>query len=260
MGAQEELADVDRGEPAGDALEHDVEAVALGQHRVHERRADVEPSPAGLEHPLDELADLRGIEPQVGQLVPAAPRDEHPAGVVDPDLLDLGVVEERLERPEAGHPRHELADHRAGIGDRGDRAGEAELVVVADDVLGDAAYDERLALGVDALAPHPLAHLPVELAHELVVGVGTRERGRSIEPFRGHGDAPVPEMVHRGRYPDSDPTNRPQVKVVDNLVPRTCGGCGPRPTASRTGSAARAAVVAPGRRDRGPDPPHVRRS
>ena len=36
-GAEHELADVDRGEAAADALEHDVQAVALGQHRVDER-------------------------------------------------------------------------------------------------------------------------------------------------------------------------------------------------------------------------------
>jgi hypothetical protein len=101
VGAQEELADVDRGETTGDAFEHDVEAVALGQHRVDERRGDVEAATAGLQHPLDQLVDLRGVEPQVGQLVAPAAGDEDPAGVVDPDLLDLRVVEEGLQRAEA---------------------------------------------------------------------------------------------------------------------------------------------------------------
>ena len=37
-GADHELADVDRREAAADPLEHDVQPVALGQHRVDERR------------------------------------------------------------------------------------------------------------------------------------------------------------------------------------------------------------------------------
>ena len=45
--------------PAADALEHDVQPVALGQHRVDERLADVDAPAAGLEHPLDQLLHLR---------------------------------------------------------------------------------------------------------------------------------------------------------------------------------------------------------
>ena len=175
--AQQELADVDRGEAAGDPLEHDVEPVTLRQHRVDEGRADVDAPPARLEHPLDQLVDLRGVEPEVGQLVPATARDEDPLRGVDPHLLDLGVVEEGLQRAEAGDPGDQLADHRAVVGDRRHGTGEAELVVVADDVLGDAAYDERLALRVDALAADALAHLAVEAQDEVLVGM---QRRRSI--------------------------------------------------------------------------------
>ena len=38
--------------------------------------------------------------------------DEHPARLVDPDLLDLGVVEVALQRPEPGHPVEHVADDR----------------------------------------------------------------------------------------------------------------------------------------------------
>ena len=94
---------------------------------------------------------LRGGEHQVGQLVAAVAGDEDPAGVVDPDLLDGRVVEEGLQRPEAGHPRHQLTDHGVDVGHRGDGAGEAALVVVAHDALGDPADDG----GVDAAGPRP---------------------------------------------------------------------------------------------------------
>jgi hypothetical protein len=67
------------------------------------------------------------------------PRDEHPRRVVDPDLLDRGVVEERLERTEPGDPGDQLPDDRRRVRNRGDGTGEAALVVVADDTLGDAA-------------------------------------------------------------------------------------------------------------------------
>ena len=41
---------------------------------------------------------------QVGQLVPAVAGDEDPARVVDPDLLDGRVVEERLQRRRSRRP------------------------------------------------------------------------------------------------------------------------------------------------------------
>ena len=145
----------------------------------------------------------------------AAPGDEDPARVVDPHLLDLGVVEERLQRPEAGDPGDQLADHRAVVGDRRDGAGEAAVVVVADDVLGDAAYDERLALRVDALAAHALAHLVVEPLDQLVVGARRRRRPIDRQTVLCHGCL-LPEKTCT-----SDATqrrrdeNRGPVKVVE---------------------------------------------
>ena len=64
----------------------------------------VDAAAAGLEHPLDQLLHLGARQDHVGQLVPAVAGDEHPARLVDPDLLDLGVVEEPLQRTEAGDP------------------------------------------------------------------------------------------------------------------------------------------------------------
>ena len=138
-----------------------------------------------------------GVEPEVGQLVAPAAGDEDPARVVDPDLLDRRVVEEGLQRPEAGDAGDQLADHRAVVGDRRDRAGEAEVVVVADDVLGDAAYDERLALRVDALAADALAHLPVEPLDEVVV------RAASTRPSIARRSMPCVPASPRGQVPEA---------------------------------------------------------
>ena len=142
----------------------------------------------------------------------AAARDEDPAGVVDPDLLDLRVVEERLQRAEARHPGDELADHRAVVGDRGDRAGETELVVVGDDVLGDAADEEGLALRVDALATDPLPHLGVEALDQVVVG--TPRRLRSLDAINGHGG------------PASPRTCTVKVPMTDTAKQGSGKGCG----------------------------------
>ena len=101
----------------------------------------------------------------------AVPRDEDAARVVDPDLLDRRVVEERLERPEPGDPRDQLAHDRGRVGHRRDGSGEAALVVVADDALGDTAYDGRVTLRVDALAADGLAHPLVELLDQVGVRV-----------------------------------------------------------------------------------------
>ena len=154
-----------------------MQPVPLGQHRVDERLADRSiRRPLDFEHPLDQLVHLGAGQHQVGQLVPAVPGDEHPGRVVDPDLLDRRVVEERLQRPEAGDPRDQLADHGVGVGHRRDHAGQAALVVVADHGLGDPAYDGRVALRVDALAAHHLAHVRVELLDQLPVTIDGRRR------------------------------------------------------------------------------------
>ena len=187
-----------------------MQPVALGQHRVDERLADVDPAAAGLEHPLDQLLHLRGREHQVGQLVTAVAGDEDPARVVDPDLLDGRVVEERLQRPEPGHPRDQLADHGVDVGDRRDRAGQAALVVLADHALGDPAYDDRVALRVDALAAHQRAHALVERLDQLHAGIGQRHQ------------APVPSQGFLGgNLRQSRPTRE---SPISNLWTTTTPG------------------------------------
>jgi hypothetical protein len=174
-GAQRELPDVDGGEAAGDALEDDVQPVPLGEHRIDERLADVDAPAAGLEHPLDQLLHLRGRQHRGGQLVPALPRDEHLARVVDPHLLDRGVVEVGLQRPEPGHPRHQLTDHGLRVRHRGDLPGQAALVVGADHPLRDPAYGGHLGLRVHPVAADGLPHPGVQVVEQRGVCVGVRE-------------------------------------------------------------------------------------
>ena len=180
---QHELADVDGLAPAADALEHDVQAMSLRQHGVDERAAQIHSAATRLEHPLDQLVHLRTAQHQVGQLVTAVPGHEDPRRVVDPDLFDRGVVEERLQRPEPRDPRHQLADDRRRVGHRRDDPGQTALVVVTDHAFGDAAYDGRVALRVDALMAHGLAHEQVELVHQLGMPVAVDSGCRHAAPL-----------------------------------------------------------------------------
>src|SRR6185312_14861680 len=88
----DELADVDDPVLAGDVRDDDVQPRAVGQHRVDERRGQVDPAAAGLEHALDQVAHLVGRQDGGRQLRDTAPGHEHLGRLVDPDLLDLRVV------------------------------------------------------------------------------------------------------------------------------------------------------------------------
>ena len=84
----DELADVQAEVLAGDVRDHRVQPAPVRQQRVDERRGQVEPPAGRLEHPLDQVAHLVGGQHDGRQLGAAVPGDEHPAGLVDPDLLD----------------------------------------------------------------------------------------------------------------------------------------------------------------------------
>src|SRR4029453_6077244 len=61
----------------------------------------VYPAPAGPEHELDQVVDLFLAEHGGRQARPPGFGHEYLAGLVDPDLLDVRVVEERLGRAPA---------------------------------------------------------------------------------------------------------------------------------------------------------------
>ena len=73
---------------------------------------------------------------------------------------------------------------RTDVGDGCDRTGQAALVVLADHALGDPAYDDGVALRVNALAAHQCAHPLVERLDELGVRVGQRHQGPRPEKLR----------------------------------------------------------------------------
>ena len=84
---------------------------------------------------LHEVAHLTVGENRGRQLRDAAPRDEDLRRPVDPDLLDLGVIEILLKRPQTG----DVGEHGArGVGPIGDRslgAGERFLIPVGEHLI-----------------------------------------------------------------------------------------------------------------------------
>ena len=161
------------------------------EHRVDERLGQVDPAAAGLEHPLDELVDLGLGEDHVGQLVASVAGDEDSTRLVHPDLLDLGIVQEDLERAEAGDAGDQLGDHGRRVGHRGDDTGQAPVVVGTHELLGDAAHAQHVELRVDPLTAYDGPHLLVEVGNEI-------DRG-SARDFHGH--APVLPRNYRNEKP-----------------------------------------------------------
>jgi hypothetical protein len=69
-----------------------VQPVPVRHHHVDERRGHVDAAVGGLEHPLDQVADVVGGQDGGGQLVPAVAGDEDAVGLVDPDLLGCDAL------------------------------------------------------------------------------------------------------------------------------------------------------------------------
>ena len=87
-----------------------MEPAPLGQARVDERLRPVEPPAGARQHPLHQLLDLGRAQHDGRELVLAPAGHEHPAGLVDPDLLDLGILEQPGQRPEPADAMVEQLD------------------------------------------------------------------------------------------------------------------------------------------------------
>ncbi len=169
--ADDVLADVHGPVAARHVRDGHVQPLAPGQRGVHERARQVE-APAGrAEHLLDEVAHLGGGEHGGRELGPPAARDEHLRRGVDPDLLDLGVVEVGLERAETRHGVDERAAGGDGVGERRDDAQGAARLVVGDGVAHELVDGGAVAQRVHPAPAHELAHLVLEHAD------GVRVRG-----------------------------------------------------------------------------------
>jgi hypothetical protein len=148
---------------------------------VDEGGRHVDPSTRGAQHPLDEVGQFAGREDRRRQLAAAALGDEHPAGLVDPDLLDLRVVQVPLQRPEAGHPVQYVADDGLRVADRRQRRGQRPLRVLGDDIAHEHAHRSRVGQRVETAPADQLTDLAVHdvesCRHETPAG---RKAGRTL--------------------------------------------------------------------------------
>ena len=140
--ARAEAADGEQRPVERERRQHDVDARAVGQAGVAQRLGLVGPPPERREDPLDHVAQL-GLagEPHAGLREPPAALDPHGLGPADEQLVDAGVAQQRLERPESDGP---LGDPR---GERGARA-RVEHAGLALDERADPRTGVVAALGV----------------------------------------------------------------------------------------------------------------
>ena len=185
--------------------------------------------PLDFEHPLDQLLHLRRAQHQVGQLVATVAGDEDPARVVDPHLLDRGVVEERLQRPRTRRPAPRAPRPRGRCRRPGTTVPvRLEVVVVAHHALGDTTHQRGVALRVHALATDELAHVLVERLDELDVLLRLPDH---------HGDP----RLRRGARPKlgrHGPQHEGSVTICGQLAVRSATGVtrvAPRPTGPGSG-------------------------
>ena len=84
--------------------------------------------------------------------------DEDPRRLIDPDLFDRVVVEEHLQRTEARHIGHDLADHGLRLLERRHRAGQTAGLVLGDRI--ERSQPDRPGVGarIDATLTDQITH------------------------------------------------------------------------------------------------------
>ena len=131
-GPRDELADVHRPVPAGDVRDDHVQAGTVGQLAVNEGLGKVQAASGGLEHALHQRRDLGLRKPDGGQLGGSSTRSRNLVGSVDPDFLDVGIIQQRLEGAESGDCVHDPAPGQAQFPQRRQHPQQGSFVIVAD--------------------------------------------------------------------------------------------------------------------------------
>ncbi|CAB4960962.1 unannotated protein [freshwater metagenome] len=79
-----------------------MESRAIRQQRVNEGLAHIDPTTTRAQHALDEVVHLRLSEHDGRELTSAPARAEHARGLVEPDLLDVEILEQSVQRAISG--------------------------------------------------------------------------------------------------------------------------------------------------------------
>jgi len=127
--------------------------------------SQVDAAPRSPQHALDQVAHLVGRQDGRGQLGQPAPGHEHLRRFVDPDLLDRGVLEVRLQRAEPGDRVEDLLGRLLAVDQHRQAAVQRPLVVVRDDVVDQLADLDRVPGRVETGTADQLADLALDDAH-----------------------------------------------------------------------------------------------
>jgi len=165
VGLHHELANIDVPVPAGYVGDHHVQPRPVGQGRINERRREVDPATRGLEHPFDQVAHLVSGQDRVGQLSRAPARNEDLARLVDPDLLDRGIIEIRLQWPETGDCIEDALGRLAQVRKGREPAMQRALVVVGHRVVNQLTHLLQITGGIQLGTPDQLPHLALDGAY-----------------------------------------------------------------------------------------------
>ena len=157
MGPHDELADVHGPVPSGDVGDHHMQSRPVGKRGIHERRAQVQTPPRGPQHALHQIADLLLREDDAGQLGDSTACAVHLVGRIDPDLLDGVIIQQRLERTEAGDRVSHDAHGLHVVVQLGQRARQRTRLIVLRCISDEASDSVRLLRRVQPSAPHQFA-------------------------------------------------------------------------------------------------------
>jgi hypothetical protein len=159
VGTQDELANIHCPVSGCDVGDDHVQARSIRKRGVDEWVRKIQFASACSEHALDEVPNLTVVEDYVGENVPASFCAEHTARPIDPDLLDLWVVEKRLKRPETGHSGQHGAVHRSTILESGESSRLHAVFIVGEHLLNQSGNaGGTISRGVQTAPSDQLAH------------------------------------------------------------------------------------------------------
>ncbi|MCL3838742.1 hypothetical protein [Aeromicrobium duanguangcaii] len=79
----------------------------------------------------------------------AVARDEDPLRLIDPEFLDLRIVEEPLQRTESHQVRHQLTHHMVRLIESAHRTSQAALLVLGHRIAGGATHRIDVGTRID---------------------------------------------------------------------------------------------------------------
>jgi len=111
------------------------------------------------------VTDLVRGQDRVGQLSGATPGHEDLGRLVDPDLLDRGILQIPLQGPEPGHRIEHALGRLTQVRQRRQPAMQRALVIVGNRVTNELSHLDKITAGVKTRTADQLAHFTLDGAY-----------------------------------------------------------------------------------------------